>query len=147
MTDGPIPASQDRLIFSTTARRDLKNIRQHTREQFGEAAVERYEALLKQAFLDVAASPQRPGSRTRPELGKDIRSYHIKLSKGRTNEVVKNPRHFILYFETRGDRIVISRVLDDRRDLTRHKMDRAGERSIQQRSQGRSRGRARERER
>ncbi len=145
MDDAKASSPEDRLIFSSKARSDLREIRTFTRQTFGEAATERYDALLKQAFIDIAKNVTRPGSRIRPELGQGIYSYHIALSKDRTKETVKNPRHFILYFESRDDKIVVSRVLHDSRDLKRHAIDRAGKAPTRNPGHGRERDRGRER--
>jgi toxin ParE1/3/4 len=69
-------------------------------ERFGERAAARYQDLLKQALRDIAADPERPGSRERPELARGVRTFHLSLSRGRARGefgIVRKPRHFLVY--------------------------------------------------
>ena len=72
-----------RLRISDAARTDVINQLAWIHEQFGEAARLRYEALIVAALRDVATKPERPGSIARPELGVDVRSWHLRLSRDR----------------------------------------------------------------
>lgn len=113
-----------RLIITDPARDDLADIRRYTRERWGEHTLDAYDALLKQALLDIRDDPNRPGSKDRSdELLAPIRSYHIALSRGRAGSRIKAPRHILLYFEPQQDTVVLSRVLHDSRDLARHLPD------------------------
>jgi len=50
---------------------------------FGEAAAERYQALIKDALRDIGADPERPGSTERPEiLIEGSCTYHLEFSPG-----------------------------------------------------------------
>jgi plasmid stabilization system protein ParE len=51
--------------LTRTAQRDIKAILNWSRKEFGEAAAERYQALIKQALNDIGADPERPGSMER----------------------------------------------------------------------------------
>jgi toxin ParE1/3/4 len=91
--------------------------------RFGEVARRRYEALIVTALHDVAADPLRPGSIGRPELGADVRSYHLSSSRQRARTVdgiVHRPRHLLLYRPIRADVIGIGRVLHDAMEIHRH---------------------------
>ena len=109
-----------RLAITAPARSDLTDIRRYTIDRFGRQAADAYDALLKQVLRDLREDPFRPGSKDRPEIAAGIRSYHIAHSRERTDPRVRSPRHFILYFLPSDDEVVISRVLHDARDLTRH---------------------------
>ena len=61
-----------------------------------------------------------PGSKERTEIGDGIRNYHIALSRERSEPRIKSPRHPIFYFLPNDDRIMISRVPHDSRNLARH---------------------------
>jgi toxin ParE1/3/4 len=115
-----------RYVISPAARRDIDSILTRTCEQFGESAGLRYEALLAQAIVDVAADPNLPGSHGRSEIAVSARTYHLAHSRNHISaEVgrVRRPRHFLLY-RTRSDRRVeIGRVLHDAVDLARHLPD------------------------
>lgn len=57
-----------RFVLSPLAEADIEGILAWTHEHFGESARRRYEELLVQAILDVAADPERPGCAIRPEF-------------------------------------------------------------------------------
>lgn len=109
-----------KLLITDPARSDIREIRSYTRGQYGGPAADAYDTLLKQALRDLRDDPFRPGSKERPEIGANIRSYHTALSRERAASGVKAPRHFIVYFLPRDDELVISRILHDARDLARH---------------------------
>lgn len=93
--------------------------------EFGERAALRYDALIKQALKDIAADPERPGSKERPEIMiEGARTYHLSLSRSHVSSPgVKEPRHFLLY-RHRGDSVIeVARILHDGRDLHRHLPD------------------------
>ena len=86
--------------FSPRAETDIAAILEWTHENFGEKARVRYEALLVRAIRDVAEAPERAGSRARPEIAGEARTYHLRHSRDRVERSVgrvKRPRHFLLY--------------------------------------------------
>jgi toxin ParE1/3/4 len=111
-----------RYRLSDAAQVDVINILAWTQEQFGEAARLRYESLIVAALRDVATQPDRPSRIGRPELGAGVRSWHLRLSRGHVGigaEIVRRPRHFLLYrFEPAL--LVVGRVLHDAMELARH---------------------------
>lgn len=115
--------SRRTLRITEPARADLRDIRSYSVEQYGTAGADAYDAVLRQAIRDIREDPLRPGSRERPEIGKNIRSYHTALSKERAAAGVGSPRHFLVYYLPRDEEVVISRVLHDSRDLARHVPD------------------------
>ena len=111
-----------RYRLSDAAQSDVIDILAWTHDQFGEAARLRYERLIVAALRDVAAQPDRPGSIARPELGAGVRSWHLRLSRdpvGRAAEVVRRPRHFLVY-RCEPDLLVVGRVLHDAMELAQH---------------------------
>jgi len=111
-----------RIVLAPSARSDIREVLIWSQERFGEQAAERYRGLLKEALRDIAADPQRPGSRERPDLARCVRTYHLYFSRERAGGdlgIVKKPRHFLVYRQ-RGDVIEVMRVLHDARDLERH---------------------------
>jgi toxin ParE1/3/4 len=116
------PSGFIQVRFTRTAQRDVKGILNWSRKEFGEAAVARYKALLKQAVRDIADDPQRPGSRERPEIMiEGARTYHLEFSRSRVSGLtVKTPRHFLLYRYLDERVIEVGRILHDSRDLQRH---------------------------
>jgi toxin ParE1/3/4 len=111
-----------RLHITGPARRDIVAIVKRSLQEFGKAACLRYTALIRQALLDIAADPQRPGSSGRPEVMADgARTYHISHSRARVSgSRVKEPRHFLLYRCREDGLIEVARILHDSRDLERH---------------------------
>ena len=75
-----------KLSITSPARSDLTDIRKYTIDQHGHSAADAYDALLKQAIRDVWEDPFRPGSKERPEIGANIRSYHCALSRERAED-------------------------------------------------------------
>jgi toxin ParE1/3/4 len=120
----PEPVAPPGIVLSPAARRDIRQVLERSRQEFGRDAAVRYEALLVQAFRDLVADPERPGSRERVELARGVRSYHLVFSRDRARTMlgaVHSPRHFVIY-RRRPDQDVIDviRVLHDARDLKRH---------------------------
>ena len=107
------------IRFTVAARRDIDEITDWTRIEFGATAAERYLALFRQAFNDLVVDPELLGARFRPDLGQDIFCYHLRSSRDRAPSLVRNPRHFILY-RLRGRIVRVIRILHDSRDLSRH---------------------------
>lgn len=111
-----------RYRISNSAQSDILDILGWSHEQFGEIARLRYEALIIAALRDIAMQPDRPGSIERPELGPGVRSWHLRMSRGRAHTeigTVRQPRHFLIYrLET--DVVVIGRVLHEAMELARH---------------------------
>ena len=105
------------------AQADIVDLLAWTDENFGEIARLRYERLLVTAFRDVAAEPERINSIARPELGENVRSYHLRHSRERARTergIVIRPRHLLLYRFARADLIGIGRVLHDAMEIDRH---------------------------
>lgn len=117
------------LTLTDPARNDLLAIRDYTIKPHGCGVAGAYDAVLRQALKDIREDPYRPGSKERPEIGGNIRSFHISLSRKRAPSDVKSPRHFVLYFLPKEDEVAVSRVLHDARDLASHVPDQHRERA------------------
>lgn len=105
------------------AEADIAGILAWSEDRFGEAARRRYAALLAAALRDLVADPERLGSVARPEIGPDVRSYHLFHSRERARiegEIVHRPRHFVLYRIIIPGVIGIGRVLHDAMEIDRH---------------------------
>ena len=110
-----------RLHITAPARRDITAIDRYTGHNFGEAAADRYDVLIRQALRDIRDDPNQPGTRSRPGiLHPDFKLYHLSSSRERVNgQLVKEPRHFII-FRVQSGVIEVLRVLHDSRDLSLH---------------------------
>ena len=109
--------------LARSAREDIVNLLAYTKEDFGEAARLRYEKLLITALHDIASDPERSGSIARPELGENIRSYHLRHSRQRAKTeqgMVMRPRHLLLYRVAVRNLIGIGRVLHEAMEVERH---------------------------
>lgn len=111
------------IRLSAAADADIIDILERSERDFGVVARQRYEQLLTVALLDIADAPERPGSAARPELGDNIRSWHLRSSRARArlaNGGVRWPRHLILYTIIDDATIGVLRVLHDVMELHRH---------------------------
>jgi len=113
------------IILAPAALRDIREALKWSEERFGSRAAARYRSLLKQAFRDIGADPERIGSTERPELSSGARTYHLRFSRDRAGAsgMVKSPRHFLLYRRRHEGAIEVARVLHDACDLERHLPD------------------------
>lgn len=102
--------------------RDVAALMRWSTREFGFRAAMRYDALLKQALKDIAADPDLPGSKDRPELMiQGARTYHLEQSQDLVpDEPVKAPRHFLLYRRVDANVIEVARIIHDSRDFERH---------------------------
>lgn len=114
------PARQ--LLVSGPAKRDIAAILDWSLQEFGEDAAARYDALIRQALLDIRPNPERPGAQYRKELAEGVLVYHLRHSRERARTrlgTVRNPRHFVIY-RLRGQAVEILRLLHDAREIQRH---------------------------
>ena len=105
--------------LTRTARSDIALIVKRSFQEFGEMAAWRYEALIRQALLDIGDDPERPGSKQRPEIMiESARTYHLEFSRTRVRgSRVGTPRHFLLYRRRNVRLVEVGRILHDSRDL------------------------------
>ncbi len=111
------------IRFSDAALVDIEQILLSSHQKFGAIARLRYELLLTVALQDIAIDPYRMGSAERPEIGEDVRSYHLRHSRDRARHstgIVKRPRHFVIYRLLNTNIIGIGRVLYDAMELEQH---------------------------
>lgn len=106
--------------FTTPARDDITDILRWSEERFGEAARERYAALIATAVRDVAAAPEGAGSADRSELGEGVRSWHLRQSRDHASgPMVRRPRHVVFYAVDEGV-VLIVRILHDAMEPSQH---------------------------
>ncbi len=108
-----------KIHIAAQARRDIAAILKRSEQEFGFEASLRYEALIRQALIDIETHHERPGSKERPELMVEgARTYQISLSRRRVSGAKVAP-HFLLY-RRRDDFIEVARILHGSRDLEKH---------------------------
>ena len=111
------------LRLTVSARADILNILDRSEVEFGVAVRTRYERLIATALRDLAEAPERPGSAARPELGDDLRTWHLRGSRERArgpDGIVRRPRHLMLYTIVDDRTVGVLRVLHDVMELQRH---------------------------
>ena len=119
----PESARPLRIVLAPAARSDIREASMWSQERFGDRAARRYRDLLKQALSDIAADPERPVSKQRPDLARGVRTHHLFLSRDRARGglgVVGKPRHFLVYRRRGEAGIDVVRVLHDASELERH---------------------------
>lgn len=101
---------------------DIATIWDWTVERFGHAAALRYEALIEQTIADLADEPHRAGAKERPDLLEGLWIYHLEFSRTRVagEQMVKSPRHFVMFRRIDAEVIEVPRILHDSRDLALH---------------------------
>src|SRR4051812_759613 len=97
------------LRLSKRAIRDIEDVLAHTLEQFGPRQQERYKVLIRDALRDIAAHPDRLPAKSRPELHREARTFHI-ARRGRP------ARHFLLYRVLEQGVVDVGRLLHDSMD-------------------------------
>jgi len=106
-----------RRKLTSEAEQDLIDILEWSFERFGQAAYGRYRTLLSAALREIARNPNCPGSRARPEIAKNVRTYHLRCHHGGK---VRNPRHFLLYRCLPGRIVEVGRILHESMDIETH---------------------------
>lgn len=106
-----------RFRVSGPAQGDLAHILATSLERGGEAARKRYAQLMTVALRAIAESATGPATRARDELGKGLRSMHVRQARGAA--AVRDPVH-VIFFRVHGECIEIVRVLHERMDPARH---------------------------
>ena len=100
---------------------DLANILETSAERWGAEGRQRYAAVLAAAMRQVAAEPEGPLTRRRPDLRSGIRSFHVRYAR-RSSEgaTVRKPVHVLYYRVAKEGVIEIIRVLHERMEPSRH---------------------------
>jgi toxin ParE1/3/4 len=108
------------------AEEDIVAILAWSEEHFGTRLQERYGQLIDTAIGDIAAEPERLGSRARPDLAHGLRTYHLSFSRQRARGqggIIRQPRHLLVYRLVGDTHLEIIRVLHDAIDVGRHAPD------------------------
>jgi toxin ParE1/3/4 len=110
-----------RFRLTQSAETDLGRILTVSAERWGTEARLRYEALLFDAFQQLAARPEGPLTRNQSDVGPHLRSFHVRHTQRQPRgEHVRRPVHVIYYRAVQPDVVEIVRVLHERMEPTRH---------------------------
>jgi len=108
-----------RLRLTRQAEADIEAVLEQTFLEFGRIQVERYSAIISKALDMIAERPDRPSARARPEIGPDVRAFHLALAAER-----RSAASHLVYFLSRrtgdGEEIIVLRLLHERMEPRRH---------------------------
>ena len=108
---------------AASAREDIIRLLAATELEHGETGARKYEALLSTALRNIGTDPMLRGSAARPELGADVRTYHLRHARERartSDGIVRQPRHLLLYRAVSPDVVGVGRVLHEAMEIERH---------------------------
>ena len=108
-----------RLRLTRQAEADIEAILEHTLLEFGPTQVERYSRIISLGLDMIADQPDRPAVRKRPEIGSDVRSFHLALAAGRQS-AASHLVYFVKRETDRGAEVIALRVLHERMEPRRH---------------------------
>jgi toxin ParE1/3/4 len=110
-----------RIRLARPAQIDLANILATSAERYGAEGRQRYATVLAAAMRQLAAEPDGPLTRKRPDLRSGIRSFHVRHARRSAEGAgVKRPVHVLYYRVAPVGVIEIVRVLHERMDPSRH---------------------------
>jgi len=110
-----------RFRLARPAQIDLANILSISAERWGAEGRQRYATVLVTAMRQVAAEPDGPLTRKRPDLRSGIRSFHVRYARrSAAGAKVRRPVHVLYYRVAEGGVIEIIRVLHERMEPSRH---------------------------
>ena len=110
-----------RFRLARPAQIDLANILATSAERWGGEGRQRYAAVLAAAMRQVAAEPDGPLTKKRPDLRSGIHSFHVRYARRSAGGAkVRRPVHVLYYRVAEEGVIEIVRVLHERMDPSRH---------------------------
>jgi toxin ParE1/3/4 len=110
-----------RFRLARPAQIDLANILATSAERWGVEGRQRYAAVFAAAMRQVAAEPDGPLTRKRPDLRSGIRTFHVRYPRHSAEGVkVRRPVHVLYYRVAQEAVIEIVRVLHEGMDPSRH---------------------------
>jgi toxin ParE1/3/4 len=113
-----------RYRLARSARRDIADILDTSAARWGLVGRQRYSALIASAIRAVAQNPTGVTTRSRSDLSKELRSFHIRHARAESGTTrVQNPVHVLYYRSIDPDLIEIVRVLHERMEPSRQMPD------------------------
>jgi toxin ParE1/3/4 len=109
-----------RFRLSRLAQADLARILATSAETWGMEGRHRYTKVLAAVMRKVAAEPESPTTRDRPELSRGVRCFYLRnAGVDDTEAKVRRPVH-VLYYRVVQPGIEIVRILHERMDPSQH---------------------------
>jgi toxin ParE1/3/4 len=106
-----------RLELSIPSRSDVKDIWKYTYNTYGLEQAESYALPITEALYHILENPKSISSRRVTGQDDSVRSYHISLSKSRSESGIKSPRHVIIYVIESEEKLLVLRILHDEMDI------------------------------
>lgn len=105
-----------RVQLTDMAEVDLISIKIWTTEKFGAPQAVKYLEVITSALEDLITGPEPIGSKSREDIGPNIRSLHVQRrgNKG---------RHLLVFKEAKNQTIEVLRLFHDSMDLTHHSLE------------------------
>jgi len=104
-----------RVQLTEMAEVDLISIKIWTTEKFGSSQAAKYLKAIGSALEDLMLGPEPIGSKSREEIGKNIRSLHVQRKGYRG-------RHLLVFKVTKNKTIEVLRFLHDSMEVTHHSL-------------------------
>jgi toxin ParE1/3/4 len=105
-----------RVQLTEMAEVDLISIKIWTTEKFGAPQAAKYLKAIASALEDLILGPEPIGSKSREDIGPNIRSLHVQR-KGYKG------RHLLVFKEAKNQTIEVLRFLHDSMDVTHHSLE------------------------
>jgi toxin ParE1/3/4 len=110
-----------RYRLSPLARADLRQILTTSLERLGKEGKRRYAMLIAAVMRKVAAEAEGRTTRTRGDLSRGIRSFHLRnISADDPRAKVRRPVHLLYYRTVQPGLVEIVRVLHERMEPERY---------------------------
>ena len=110
-----------RFRLARRAQADILNILTESATRWGIEARRRYEAVLSSAMHNVAANPEGSMTRSRANIGPELRSYHLRHARQEASgRRVRRPVHVLYYRVVAPGLVEIVRVLHERMEPSAH---------------------------
>lgn len=107
------------LDLGEDAEADIDDILEWSIFRFSPAVRDGYQALIGATLAGIAHDPELPGSHDRHDLGRNIRTVHLRSCRDDVDPAVRriaSPRHFVVYRQV-GEVIQIVRLLHEASDI------------------------------
>jgi toxin ParE1/3/4 len=110
-----------RVRLSGLAKADLAQILTTSGERWGPGGRHRYAALIATAMRQMANDPEGRTTRSRDELFRGVRSFHLKHARVDSPKYkVRKPVHVLYYRAVSPGLVEIVRVLHEHMEPSRH---------------------------
>lgn len=110
------------LELGEDAQADIDDVLEWSVFRFGESIRDGYQALIEATLASIAHDPEIAGSHDRRDLGRGIRTLHLRTCRNDVSPAVRriaSPRHFVIYRQV-GKVIQVVRLLHEAMDIRQH---------------------------